>query len=524
MKNQCITLGSASLLMAGGLTQAAGLEWGVTSPVAPTQAGYVNDLLRQDNPYMSSWNFGVLSWTRYEIKENGGFTGPGPLADFRTDTDNDNSYLMQKTLIRAGYTGKWVEVFVQGRNSSVSGDDRSSTGNAVTRSQTINGVTIPAYPVGPAGGGSSPESDGPLDLNQAYLTLGNHKEFPLSLKVGRQELILGEQRIVGALPWNNVQRQWDAAKVRWQNPMFTLEGWSSMVVMPEDNRFNKPNNDELFSGLQLTTKKIPKTWSEFYLLARNVGRGGNDGSRGLVPAPFRPPEAQDVYTAGMYLKNSTNDWANVDWGAQAYYQFGNFADFREAGGNGPRRDHSAFASVLSGGYTWKESEFAPRLGIEYSFASGDNDPSDGEHNTFVHLYPTGHLFYGYADFASLQNIHNVRLRSSIMATPRIKLQLEGHLRWLATVNDNFYNVAGLPRGGVTTQGAAARGTGYGINPDAGSFLGSEIDLVATWQVNKYLVMEAAYCHAFAGDYIQDSLRRVGSQDADYVYIQAIVNF
>jgi hypothetical protein len=43
-------------------------------------------------------------------------------------------------------------------------------------------------------------------------------------------------------------------------------------------------------------------------------------------------------------------------------------------------------------------------------------------------------------------------------------------------------------------------------------------------VNKYLVMEAAYCHAFAGDYIQDSLRRVGSQDADYVYIQAIVNF
>jgi hypothetical protein len=104
MKNHCITLGSASLLMAGGLTQAAGLEWGVTSPVAPTQAGYVNDLLRQDNPYMSSWNFGVLSWTRFEIKENGGFAGPGPLSDFRTDTDNDISFLLQKTLIRAGYS------------------------------------------------------------------------------------------------------------------------------------------------------------------------------------------------------------------------------------------------------------------------------------------------------------------------------------------------------------------------------------------------------------------------------------
>ena len=304
---------------------------------------------------MASWNLGALYWSRYEIKENGGFVGPGSLADFRTDTDNDNSYLLQRVLLRGGDTGKWFEVVVQGRSSTATGDDRSSTANGVSISNNINGVSIPAYPARPAGGGSSPESDGPLDLHQAYVFLGNHKEFPVSLKLGRQELSLGEQRVVGPLAWNNVQRQWDAAKVRWQNPMFTLEGWSSMVAMPEDNRFNKPNNDELFSGLQLTTKKIPKAWSKFYLLSRNVGRGGNDGSRGLVAPPFRPPEAQDIYTVGTYIKNSTNDWANVDWGFQGYYQFGNFADFREAGGSGPRRDHSAWAAIVSGGYTWKES-------------------------------------------------------------------------------------------------------------------------------------------------------------------------
>jgi hypothetical protein len=180
--------------------------------------------------------------------------------------------------------------------------------------------------------------------------------------------------------------------------------------------------------------------------------------------------------------------------------------------------------VLSGGYTWKESELQPRLGLEYSLASGDNNPNDGKHETFVHLYPTGHLFYGYADFASFQNLHNVRLRSSLLATPRVRVQLEGHMKWLATANDNFYNVAGLPRGGMTYQGAAARGTGYGINPDAGSFVGSEIDLVVTWQANKYLVLEAAYCRFLRGDYIRDSLSKVGSQDADYVYVQAQVNF
>ena len=57
-----------------------------------------------------------------------------------------------------------------------------------------------------------------------------------------------------------------------------------------------------------------------------------------------------------------------------------------------------------------------------------------------------------------------------------------------------------------------------------SYVGSEVDLVFTWQMNRYAVFEAAYCHFFRGDYIQDSLSRVGSQDADYVYVQAQVNF
>lgn len=512
----------APLLLAAAVQTALGNDWtdiGFTSPLAPTP-GYLNEWLRKDDPYMNSWNVGVLYWGRYESKQNGGFVGPGSLADFRRDVDNDNSYYLQRVVPRIGYTDKWFEVFVQGRSSTATGDDRSSTANGTVNVNT-NGVVTSS---GPTGRGSSPESDGPIDLNQAYVSIGNHKEFPVSLKLGRQELVLGEQRIVGPLLWNNIGRQWDAAKMRWQNRWFAAEAWSSLVVMPDDNGFNKPNNKEAFSGLQVTTKQLPKLWSEFYLLARNVGRGANSGTRNSTPPPFRPPEAQDVYTAGTYLRNSTNDWQNVDFGVQAYYQFGNFADFREAGGNGPRRDHSAWAVIGSGGYTWKESALTPYLGAEYSYASGDSNPNDGEHNTFVHLYPTGHLFYGFADFASLQNLHNIRLRSAINPTARLKLMLEGHLKWLDSVDDNFYNVAGLPRGGVVYQGAAARGTGYGINPDAGSFVGTEIDLVAQWRMNKFTTIEAAYCHFFRGDYIKDSLAKSGSQDADYVYAQVQIQF
>lgn len=520
---------SLAALVAGSTLVHAG-DWGITSPVAPSP-GWLNEFLRADDPYMNAWNLGVLYWGRYEVKQNGGFVGPGSAADFRTDVDNDNNYLLTKVLPRVGYTGKWFEVFVQGRHSSAVSDERSGSGNGVINFSPANPAVVTS--AGPVGTGVSPEHDGPFDLQQAYVVIGNHKEFPVSVKVGRQEIILGEHRLVGPLPWNNIQRQWDAVRLRYQTSIGSFDAFGSYLVAPRDGHFNEWNEDEGFSGIQFTTKKIPKLWSEFYFLSRNVSKDATAGYLGTVPAPFRPPAAQDIYTVGTYLKNSTNDWQNVDFGLQAYYQFGNFRDFRNQGAFAVREDHRAYAVIGAAGYTWKESAFAPRLGFEYSHASGDNDPLDGDHDTFVHLYPTGHLFYGYADFTSLQNIHNLRLQSSIMLTPRIRLQLDGHAKFLATVNDAFYNVAGLPRGGavgaagsqrVNFLPAGVRGTRYGINPDAGSFVGTEVDLTLNFRVHKHLTLEANYSRFFVGDYIQDSLARVGSQDADYFYVQAQMNF
>ena len=56
-----------------------------------------------------------------------------------------------------------------------------------------------------------------MALYQGYVTIGNLKEFPLSLKVGRQELAYGEERLVGTADWINNSRVFDGAKVRWEN-------------------------------------------------------------------------------------------------------------------------------------------------------------------------------------------------------------------------------------------------------------------------------------------------------------------
>ena len=479
-----------------------------------------------DQAVRSGWglgpgcSFGATGVTRFEVRENGGSVGPGSVADFRTDVDNDNTLLLEKVLIRAAHEAGWHRWTLEVRHSSSTGDDRSSSGLGEVR-VAPDGTVLSARPLG---GGSGPESDGPLDLQQAFVRLGDPTASAATVRIGRQELLLGEQRIVGPLAWNNIQRQWDAAVVRWTPGRSVVEAWSSMPVVPDDNAFNRSNPGEVFSGIHWGTPVLPGVWSEVSLLARNVSRKANDGDLALTPAPYRPPEAQDVCTLGVVLRGATNSSLPFEWAAQLYGQAGNFADAREAGGLGPRREHRAWASVLSGGRTWKSAPLRPRVSVEYAFASGDQDPADGVHGTFVHLYPTGHLFYGYADLASLQNLHNVRLHTEWNPSPTLRIQADGHVRWLATTSDGFYNVGGLPRGGMSPQPVADRGHGFGIRPDARGFLGTEVDLVGTGTPVPAVSLEAGWSHVFRGDYIRDSLARVGSQDVDFLYLQTRVRF
>src|SRR6185295_645921 len=157
--------------------------------------------------------------------------------------------------------------------------------------------------------------------------------------------------------------------------------------------------------------------------------------------------------------------------------------------NSGRLDHSAWMAIVQGGYTFADAWGTPRLGLEYAYGSGDSNPTDGKHETFENLFPTNHKFYGYMDFVSLQNIHDVRGIFQLKPHPRVSVAIEGHGFWLADTHDNFYNVGGAPRGG-TGLPAGGAGTGYGVYSGNSSFVGSEVDLIAGWAVTRYAQLEA----------------------------------
>lgn len=477
-------------------------DYSPTAAVRPS-TGYLNDYMRAENPYNSAWDIGAQVRLRYEVKDNYGIVGNGAAStDFRKDgADVDNAYLLYRVKPRIGYNAEWWSAMVEARHSDQSGDERRI-------SQTSKG--------------GSPEED-QLDLHQAYVMVGNHKEFPLSLKVGRQELSYGDERLIGSFGWNNLQRTFEGAKLRWQNSWFAADMFATRLVVPRDNVLNTVNDYDAFSGVYATSKKIPHQTSEFYLLARNSGADAANAfapKNGSLVAP--PSAARDIYTVGTRGKSTPGDFGKWDYYYEAAYQFGHFNDSSITNTSLRSLEHSAYAGVVGAGYTFGDSFGTPRLGIEYNYASGDSDPNDGKHETFENLFPTNHKFYGFMDMASWQNLSNLRFLSSIKPLPRLTLLAEGHLFWLANTHDNFYTAAGGRRGGITT----TPGTGYGINPGYSSDVGSEIDLIATYVVSPQTTVEAGYGHFFAGDYVQQSLSApgVGSDDANFLYLQLTVNF
>jgi hypothetical protein len=323
-----------------------------------------------------------------------------------------------------------------------------------------------------------------LDLFQGYLELNHISGSPLSLRVGRQVLSYGEQRLLGGFNWSNVARSFDAVKLG-----IDLEAWNGQIdifageeAIHDWGEFNDPlRSDSTLYG-------IYSTWKE---------RFGLD----FIEAYYLLDENDDtetsVHTFGTRLGNQYEN--HLDWEIELAGQFGEFNDL----------DHAAFASHAELGYTFQHP-VRPRVALAYNYATGDDDPLDGDHETFYNLYPTNHLHYGQMDLFSWRNLHDIELNVSKKPLENLTTVAELHFFLLDEPgSDAWYNA-----GGAVQRRAAA-----GSDPDA--YVGTELDLRLIYRPIDWLALEGGYSHFFAGGYVDDTGE---SDDADWGYLMATVTF
>src|SRR6266850_3464545 len=170
-----------------------------------SQPGLVNAWLQSQSSLFDPWDFGGQFRARYAHPE---YLGP---VDFSaTGGHSSDNRMLLRTFVHVGYDPTpWLNLYAEGRDSRGFWDEPSP----------------------------NPDLD-TADLHQAFVQIGNPKLFPLVAKVGRQELIYGDERLIGQSDWTNVRRTFDAAKLRYEVEGFWVDAFVSHPVVIWNDHFN----------------------------------------------------------------------------------------------------------------------------------------------------------------------------------------------------------------------------------------------------------------------------------------------
>ena len=360
-------------------------------------------------------------------------------------------------------------------------------------------------------GASGAEGNDSFDLRQFYIELSDYSKCPWGLKLGRQELSFGDERLVGAFDWNNFGRSFDAVKLTYKKPGCTLDMFSATPVVITNNTFDQSdlfngtetNRGLVFSGAYVSFNDLPFGVLDFYTFFVDEPRGNTSNAQGTLTAPVTTGSLKahsDFVTLGTRIKGDPKKLHGWEYSGEFAYQTG---DLRGLTLN-------AFAGTVGAGYNF-DVPWKPRIYAEYNYASGDGNAADKQIGTFQNLFPTNHPFYGIMDVFSWQNLQNAMLSFKVTPVKDVTMQVDYNAFWLADTNDTWYRANGLAA--VRPLNAKAR--------SAGDYCGSEVDFIVKWKVNRFLQVQGGYSHFITGDY----LKSTGfSSDANFGYVQATIKF
>jgi len=315
-----------------------------------------------------------------------------------------------------------------------------------------------------------------FDVHQAFMQIDHLWGSDFSVKLGRQELSYGDERLIGADEWNNIGQSFDGGKVMFTSQRFDFDVFYTAHVpfypmFSTLNPFVPPgaggnNGNITFSGFYGSAKPIEElTWDGYLLLLYD----GNTA-----------PDKSWIWTIGTRATGVVAE--QFDYNGEFAFQFGNFNTL----------DQSAFAMALKGGYTFPTS-VEPRVGLSFAFASGDDGTDPTESHTFFSLFPSPHGKFGKMDYQDWSNMVNLGLHGSVKPASPFKLKGGLNFFWLEEDADFWYQ----PYGFVFDAPGAWGGAG-----DDSKSIGTEFDVGVHYDYNAAVGFDAGFSHFFGGERLE----------------------
>jgi hypothetical protein len=311
-------------------------------------------------------------------------------------------------------------------------------------------------------------------LHEAWAEIGltdsTIKSGNVSLKIGRQELVYDDQRLLGNLDWLQQGRRHDAAVLKFENKSWMIHSGyafnqnkenatgTSYSSTPPGNYTGNTNGGSAYKSLEYlyTGYKLKSGTASFLFLADQFSKYHLNTTTKVYDTGV-----WNRMTTGIYFNNTFN---KVGITGSAYYQFGKTS-------NGQKLD-AALLSLATQFAVSKKFSVGP--GVDYTTGGSSADKS----YAFDPLYGTPHKFWGLMDYFYASSgfgnkgLQDYYIKSKYKATPALLVTADAH---------RFYSASNIYTG--TTK--------------LSRLFGTELDFTANYSLTKMIAFEAGYSHFFS---------------------------
>ena len=322
-----------------------------------------------------------------------------------------------------------------------------------------------------------------LDVHQGFfdfLLLIPKQKSSLTLRIGRQEMAFGSNRLVALREGANVPLSFDGVRVSVRLPAWQLDGFATRPVQSNPGIFDDPpQNDFAFWGIYgthpLAVGKGKPTIDLYYL--------GLDRKH----AVFNQGAAHERrHTVGARFWGQHEGWS---YDTEAMYQFGEF-------GSGTI---NAWRVAADNAYTFSSVRWHPRLGLAVDAASGDRDPANPDLQTFNAMFQSG-TYSGRAQILGPDNAIRLEPSIGLLLSERMTLSAGWGFYWRESANDALYGIPGnviVPSNGVKSR-----------------YEGSRPIAQFDWQVTRHLSAHLNYIYVFNARFEEQSVH--GTKSMSFV--------
>jgi hypothetical protein len=387
-------------------------------------------------------------------------------------------FTSQRTRISLGYNYYRLKFFVTAQDVRVWGQDVSTINRTTT--QDNNGLMLH-------------EAWAEILLSDTSL-----KNKALSLKLGRQELVYDDQRLLGNLDWAQQARRHDAALLKYENNTWMTHlsvafnqnrensATTTYTSATQGNYASNTNGGAMYKSMQFLYigKKLSKGNASFLFLADQFSKYHID----TLNVKTYEQGVVSRATTGFYFNNTFD---KLGLTASAYYQFGKTSTMQKISG---------YLLSLSTQYALA-STFSAGVGVDYT-SGGSNGTTS---KAFDPLYGTPHKFWGLMDYF-------------YAASPFGKGGLQDYyIKTKYKPSDKFSLAADVHQ--------FTSAMSITLNGEGKRSFGQEIDLVGTYSLTKQIAFEGGYSHFFTTSLLTSAtVKNVpnAKQNADWAYLMVII--